>query len=130
MFSVDVKNVAALLETAAPRHVKVTWQFKDFLKDLEAEYGDVIYFSEVRWLSRGQTLKRFYDLKAEVQLFMEMKGKSFPEFEDEVWLSEFAILVDITNHLNELNSKLQKQNQFVHELFAHIKAFKNKLLLW
>ena len=26
-------------------------QFQEFLKSTEADYGDIIYFSEVRWLS-------------------------------------------------------------------------------
>lgn len=33
-------------------------QFKEFLKNVDAEYGDIVYyFTEVRWLSRGQMHK-------------------------------------------------------------------------
>lgn len=28
---------------------------------MEEDSGDVVYFSEVRWLIRGKMLKRFYD---------------------------------------------------------------------
>jgi hypothetical protein len=48
-------------------------QFREMLIDIEAEYGDVIYHSEVRWLSRGKVLKWIYDLRKEVQLFVDMK---------------------------------------------------------
>ena len=34
-------------------------QFQEFLKSTDADYGDIIYFLEVRWLNRGQMLKRF-----------------------------------------------------------------------
>ena len=38
-------------------------QFQEFLKSIGADYGDIIYFLEVGWLSQGQMLKRFYGLQ-------------------------------------------------------------------
>lgn len=105
-------------------------QFKAFLDELSSEYDDVTYCCEVRWLSKGKMLKRFYDLRQEIADFMEMKGKPFPEIHDQKWLCDLAFLVDIMGHLNELNLKLQKQGQLVNELYNHLKAFQNKLRLW
>ena len=48
-------------------------QFQEFLKSIDADYGDMIYFSGVRWLSRNQMLKRFYDLRHVTKLFMVPK---------------------------------------------------------
>ncbi|KAL3831818.1 hypothetical protein ACJMK2_023520 [Sinanodonta woodiana] len=45
-----------------------------FLKEIESAYEDVIYFTEVRWLSRGNVLKRFIELRAEIKAFMEKDG--------------------------------------------------------
>lgn len=57
-------------------------QFKELLKKLESEYGDLVYYCEVRWLSRGNMLKRFYELRDEVKQFMETKGKPVTELSD------------------------------------------------
>ena len=105
-------------------------QFKEFLKDVEAEYGDLVYYCEVRWLSKGKMLKRFYELRSEIFTFMEMKGKSIPELSDDGWVRDLAFLVDLTSYLNDLNSKLQGQGQFIHQLYSHIKTFQNKIQLW
>lgn len=48
-------------------------QFKELLTDLDSEY-DLVYHCEVLWLSLGTMLMRFYELRDEVEQFMEMKG--------------------------------------------------------
>ena len=53
-----------------------------------------------------------------------------PELSDPVWLADFGFLVDITRHLNALNTSLQGQNAMVSQLYSHIKAFRTKLLLF
>ena len=58
-------------------------QFQEFLKSVDADYEDIIYFSEGSWLSWVQVLKKFYDLQNEIKSFTEPKGKLMPEVEDE-----------------------------------------------
>jgi hypothetical protein len=72
----------------------------------------------VRWLSRDAMLKRVYNLKNDIQLFVEMKEYRFPHFEDKEWMCDFAFLVDITQHLKNLN------------MFDKINAFESKLKIW
>ncbi|KAE9532362.1 hypothetical protein AGLY_009985 [Aphis glycines] len=105
-------------------------QFQDYLQIMEADSGDVVYFSEVRWLSRDKMLKRFYDLRNEIKSFMESKGKPVIEFEDENWLMDLAFFVYITTHLNELNVRLQGKNQLISNMFQIITPFELKLKLW
>ena len=45
-------------------------QFKEFLNDLHSEHGDLIYYCEVCWPSRGNMLRRFYELRDVVKQFM------------------------------------------------------------
>ena len=45
-------------------------------------------------------------------------------------MCDFAFLVDITQHLNDLNIELRGKDQFIHSLFDKIKAFESKLKIW
>jgi hypothetical protein len=81
-------------------------QFQQFLSDMDSENGDVLYYTEVRWSSRGRMLKRVYDLELEINLFLHMKGKSFPQLTDHDWICDFEFCVDITQYLDELNSTI------------------------
>ena len=105
-------------------------QFQKFLDDLNTSHQDLVYFCEVRWLSKGRMLRRFYDLREEVSLFLTRKGRPMEELNDRQWLCDLAFIVDITTHLNELNVRLQKRGQYANELYGHVKAFQNKLRLW
>lgn len=105
-------------------------EFKEFLKDLETEYGDVVFNTEVRWLSRGAMLKRVYNLKNEIQLFLDMKGYYFPHFSNKEWMCDFGFLIDMTQHLNNLNVELQGKGQFINNLYDKIQGFERKLKLW
>ena len=42
---------------------------------------------------------------------------------------DLALAVDILTHVNELNVKQQGKDQFVHEIYTNIRAFKAKLAL-
>ena len=63
-------------------------------------------------------LRRFYGLRDEIATFMDMKGKIIPELSDDNWVWDLAFLVDLTMHFIDLNTKLQKQGQFVHHLYS------------
>ncbi|KAL6465184.1 hypothetical protein MHYP_G00253170 [Metynnis hypsauchen] len=105
-------------------------QFKEFLKSLETDYGDLVYYCEVRWLSRANMLKRFYELRDAFKSFMETKGKCNEKLNDVKWICDLAFMVDITSYLSELNVKLQGPNQLLVSLLSHVKSFEAKLKLW
>ena len=74
-------------------------QFKAMLDELDSEYGDLVYFSNVRWLSRAATLKRFWDLKklkTEIKNVKKEKGQDVAFFDDKRFLTGLAFLVNIT----------------------------------
>ncbi|XP_063781329.1 general transcription factor II-I repeat domain-containing protein 2A-like [Pseudophryne corroboree] len=105
-------------------------QFQQFLLDIQAEYGDVVYHNDISWLSRGSALQQFYSLRKEIGQFLAQKGQTMPELSDPVWLADFGFLVDITRHLNALNTSPQGQNAVVSQLYSYIKTFGTKLQLF
>ena len=42
------------------------------------------------------------------------RGNPIFEFDDAEWICDLAFLVDITSHLNELNSGLQRKEQLIN----------------
>ena len=107
--------------------------FRNFLEDIEADFTDVLYYANVRWLSMGRVLKRVWDLKAKILLFLEIKGISC-DFSKKIgikgWVCDFARAVDIMQKLKELNTKLQRKDVFAHELHKEVKSFQLKLKLF
>ncbi len=104
-------------------------QFKALMDEMDAQYGDVLYHQEVRWLSRGKVLRRFFDLRDEIRVFQESKDGNIQVPTDKKWLSDLAFLVDVTEMLNVLNVQFQGKDQIITQLFDHVRAFKQKLRL-
>ena len=105
-------------------------QFTSFLASMDSDYGELLYHTEVRWLSRGNTLKRFFALREEIALFMAMKDHDVPELGDEKFIADLAFLTDLTDHLNTLNLTLQGPKQVITSMYDCVKSFKCKLSLW
>lgn len=59
-----------------------------FLVQSEADFGDIIYFTAIRLLSRGATLKHFFNLRKEIEEFMESKEQHVTELSDTKWLCD------------------------------------------
>ncbi|KAL3831752.1 hypothetical protein ACJMK2_023466 [Sinanodonta woodiana] len=108
-------------------------QFKSLLSDLESEYSDVLYHTNVRWLSLGKVLQRVWNLREEIVMFIEMKNTTMEfstQMKNREWQFDSAFAVDIIAKLNELNLKLQGRCVSSHELYAEVKSFQVKLMLF
>ncbi|GAA6098908.1 general transcription factor II-I repeat domain-containing protein 2-like, partial [Tachysurus ichikawai] len=99
-------------------------QFKSFLNECGSEYADVPYHAEVRWLSHGKVLNRFFEVREEICQFLQSKGKDTAE----LWEQKF--LCDISSHLDALNLQLQGRGRVITDMYAAVRAFKTKLCLW
>lgn len=92
-----------------------------------SEFETLLLHTEVRWLSRGRVLRRMFDLRREVYIFLLNKKHLFT---DNKWLGTLSYMVDIFEKLNSLNLNLQGENSSILDLSSKVEAFKNKLTLW
>lgn len=86
--------------------------------EVNAAYDILFLYNNVRWLSKGRVLERFWVIMKDLEIFlpqqMNVKARHYLDFlrnNDHMELTPF--LVDITSHLNELNLKLLGQRNSV-----------------
>ncbi|XP_056642609.1 general transcription factor II-I repeat domain-containing protein 2A-like [Diorhabda sublineata] len=107
-------------------------QLRQFLVETEDQYGDLLMYNHVRWLSAGKCMERFFAIRKEIPAFLnEYVSSDTTELErklkDPEFLRQLAFSTDLTNHLNSLNLSLQGRNQAVSDLIGKINGFRNKL---
>ncbi|ELK06839.1 General transcription factor II-I repeat domain-containing protein 2 [Pteropus alecto] len=105
-------------------------EFTTLLYELDSQYGSLLYYTEIKWLSRGLVLKRFFESLEEIDSFMSSRGKPLPQLSSQDWIKDLAFLVDMTMHLNTLNISLQGHSQIITQMYDLIRAFLAKLCLW
>ena len=83
----DVINVVNVVKG----HALNTRLFRELCTDGEAEYTDLLYHTEVRWLSRGNVLNRVWVLKTELEIFMvDQKHVLADKFTNSLWVAHLA----------------------------------------
>ncbi|XP_028666004.1 general transcription factor II-I repeat domain-containing protein 2-like [Erpetoichthys calabaricus] len=89
-------------------------QFKTLLDEVGDNYPGLLLHS------------RFAACLSEILTFLEMKNVEHPELANTEWLLKFYYLVDMTEHLNQLNVKMQGVGNTVLSLQQAVFAFENK----
>ncbi|RXN15772.1 zinc finger protein 502-like isoform X2 [Labeo rohita] len=126
----DVKMACSKL--AIDKKRKVDFENREFKIEVNATFDDLLLHNNVRWLSKGKVLERFWALWKELETFLldqkSAKAKLFVDFmKNEEEMEVVAFLTDITSHLNDLNLKLQGKNSTVCDLMSAVRAFQRKL---
>ena len=72
--------------------------FKQFCKEMDTDHETLLCYTAVRRLSKGNVVTRFFELRTEMKLFLEMieKNAFVDFFKDETWLQGVGYLADIT----------------------------------
>lgn len=131
-----LQTVTKIINTIKGGHKFLSHRkFQHFLQEHNAIYTDVPLYCEVRWLSAGKFLEKFFAIRKEIFLFLQTElPAKFDEFkfffENLDSLCELAVITDMTNHLNILNLKLQKTDQIISQLVSHVDSFRRKLVLF
>lgn len=106
--------------------------FKELCKDMNSDHEVLLFYTAVRWLSKGNVVNRVFELKDEIKLFLEVQGKHdlVAYFNDETWKKRVAYLADILEQLNKLNLKLQGKETHIILFQDNLQAFVSKLHNW
>ncbi|KAI6650478.1 hypothetical protein LOD99_7530 [Oopsacas minuta] len=106
--------------------------FRNLCLDMDATHITLLYHTEVRWLPKGNVLKRLLDLHVEVKEFFKLQNKEdwVALFNDNSWLLTLSYLADIFEKLNILNLSLQGKESYIMDFVEKLTAFQSMLDLW
>ncbi|XP_065650323.1 protein FAM200C-like [Hydra vulgaris] len=72
------------------------WLFKKLYQEMGSDHKVLLYYTEVRWLSRGQVLKCLFELRVEISIFLkDQESALYQILESENFLQGLAYLADI-----------------------------------
>ncbi|XP_026481537.1 protein FAM200A-like [Ctenocephalides felis] len=124
-------TLEAVMHDVIKGHALNTRLFRELCQDGEAEYTDLLYHTEVRWLSRGNVLNRVWTLKNEVEMFLVSQKNILAEhFNNSSWIAYLAYLADIFESINILNKELQGKHCNIISAREILSAFGLKLEYW
>ena len=72
---------------------------------MNAMHKTLFFHTAVHWLSKGNVLKRVYETKDEIKLFLKFKNKEefLSYFNNDNWITRLAYLEDIFEKFKILN---------------------------
>lgn len=120
--SIVIKTVNSIKSNALQDRL-----FQKFCEDNDENFKHLIIHTEVRWLSKGNCLRRFVTLWDSIITFIEdehLRNKIL-DFKNDIFY-----LSDIFDKLNALNKQLQGRNSTLISAKGHIAAFMSKLQIY
>lgn len=100
-------------------------------EDMGSLHKTLLLHTEVRWLSRGKVLTRFFELRDEIRIFLtEHSHELSNKLNDLKWLQQTAYLSDIFSYFNEVSLSLQGPNTNIFKVKYKINGSIMKLKFW
>ena len=106
--------------------------FHQLCDKVDATHLSLIFHTQVRWLTKGNMLARFFELRYEVKTFLEDQHKLglLAAFNKSTFETSLAYLADIFEELNKLNLQMQGRQTTIIKHCDSVNAFIAKLSLW
>ena len=105
--------------------------FQVFAKEMGAKHVGLLLYTKVRWLSRGSCLHRLYELRNEVEVFLqESESKVHAQFHSEEFMMMLAYLADVFGHFNEANLSLQGREVTVSDVRGKLAGLCARMGVW
>ena len=127
----DIMSVAIKTVNYIKKNALHSRCFAALCENLDSDHLQLLYHSEVRWLSKGQVLNRLFELRRQVYMFLHDQRSPLAEnYIDDCFCAKLAYLSDIFDQLNQLNKSMQGRNSSVFLVADKIEGFKKKISLW
>ena len=99
---------------------------------MNSYHENLLFCTNVCWLSKGKEVRRVYELREEIRLFLQTQNKKSLLSVWSVDRNEFRLtyFVDIFKQLNTLNLEFQGKRCFIIDFVEKIKSFINKMENW
>ena len=101
--------------------------FANLCADLSSDYKCLLFYTEVRWLSRGNMARRVFELRNELLKFYEERNHNFKnDLTNTKFLLRLAYLSDIFDTLNRMNMFFQGPNSTIADFVMEATLVDNK----
>ena len=127
----EVMNVAVKMINFIRSMAKNHGFFQLLTKEMGVQHVGLLFYTKIRFLSRGKCLFRLYELKNEVKIFLrENKNNIHVQFHNEEFVVMLAYSADVFGHLNDLNLSLQGRDVTVSDVKNKLTGLTARMGVW
>ena len=105
--------------------------FANLCAELGSDHKCLLFYTEVRWLSRGNMTRKIFELGNDLLEFYEKRNHHFKNnLASTEFLSRLAYLSDIFDTASHIHMFFQDQNSIISDFVSKLQAYLRKLDLW
>ena len=107
--------------------------FKQLGRKLNSDHETLLFYPAVRWLSKGSVVTRFFELRTEIKIFLELEKRYdifINFFTDKAWLQGLVCLADSFEQLKKFNLRLQGPDTNIIQFKDVLIGFVEKVQNW